>query len=198
MKGNSTRAVFGSLCFFALIAANKPIANDKMSYTPYQIKVWEIKANEGFVPHWYPDGKVYNRKLKRSLQSYSIGFGWNDQGCRRKEAKPFLNSSGKITFEKATQLTIYEINKYGQLHKDPWKNVALQLYSYSRGLTKDGSKLGGCCGYKRGCGNSSKNVRKSHGRRRKFELACWNHDFATIKAMSDVNRQKISVMEIKN
>ena len=194
MKINPTRSVFGCMCIFALVAANKPISNTELKYSPYEIKVWEIKANEGFRDYWYKDGMVYNRKLKRNLQSYSIGFGWNDQGCRRHEAKPFLNN-GKITFEKATQLTIYEINKYGQLHNDPLKNVALQLYSYSRGLTKDGSKLGGCCGYDRGCGHSDRNVRKSHGRRRKFELACWNHDYATIKAMSDENKQKIAVMQ---
>lgn len=189
MKVNPTRAVFGSLCFFALIAANKPTHDDSnLKFSAWEIKVWEIKANEGFVDHWYPDGYV------RGKQSYSIGFGWNDQGRRRKEAKPFLNQNGKITFENATKLTLYEIKKYGQLHKDPLKNIALQLYSYSRGLTKDGSKLGGCCGYKRGCGHSNKNVRKSHGRRRKFELACWNHDYATINSMTEVNRQKIFTM----
>jgi len=197
MDINPTRAVFGCICLFSLVAANKPITNTstKLNYSPYELMIWEIKANEGFMPHWYKDGFVYNRKLKKSVQSYSIGFGWNDQGCRRKEAKPFLNSSGKITFESATKLTLYEIGKYGKLHNDPLKNLALRLYSYSRGLTRDGSKLGGCCGYNRGCGHKNKDVRKSHARRRKFEVACWNHDYATINAMTEVNRQKISMMK---
>jgi len=183
---NPTRAVFGSICFVALLAANKvPSKPQSLEFTPYQLLAWEIKANEGFVDHWYFDGVVRGKK------SHSIGFGWNDQGRRRAEAKPFLNSNGRITYAGATKLTLYEIKKYGKLDKDPLKNLALQLYSYSRGLTKDGSKLGKCCGAKWGCGNDSKNVRKSHTRRRKFETACWNHDYEIINTMTNQNQIKV-------
>jgi hypothetical protein len=180
-KFNLFRIGFGCVCFLGLLAAN---SQPKLKYTPYQILAWEIKANEGFSDHWYPDGIV------RGKQSYSIGFGWNDQGRRRDEAVSFL-TNGKITFENATRLTCYEIDKYGRLHTDDLKNVALQLYSYSRGLTKNGSKLGGCCDSKFGCGNISKNVRYSHNRRRQFELACWNHDNQTIIEMTEGNLKKI-------
>lgn len=187
MKINPTRAVFSLGVLLVFLSANK-LPETKLKYSPYEIMVWEIKANEGFVPHWYPDGKV------RGRQSYSIGFGWNDQGSRRTEAKPFLNSNGKITFQNATKLTLYEISKYGQLSPDPLKNVALRLYSYSRGLTKNGSSLGKCCGARWGCGNASKNIRKSHSRRRTFELACWNRDIKTINRMTEENRQKVIAM----
>ena len=193
MKINLLRSGFGCICIIALLSAN---SQPKLKYTPYQIMAWEIKANEGFVDHWYPDGKVYNRKLNRKLQSYSIGFGWNDQGCRRHETKPFLNSNGRISFDNATKLTCYEIDKYGRLHNDDLKNVALRLYSYSRGLTKNGSRLGGCCGSKSGCGNDVKNIRKSHNRRRQFELACWNHDTRKILEMTEENLKKIDKIKM--
>lgn len=180
-----------SLIIFTVLIGSGFSTTPKSKYSPYELLVWEIKANEGFVPHWYPDGLVYNRKLKRKIQSYSIGFGWNDQGCRRYEAKPFLNSNGKITYDKATQLTLYEIKKYGKLHSDPLKNLALQLYSYSRGMIKSGKQLGHCCGASYMCGNKNKNVRKAHNRRRKFELALWNHDYALISSMADDNKIKI-------
>lgn len=183
MKINYLHLGFGVICIIGLLSAN---SQPKLPYSTYQLLAWEIKANEGFVDHWYPDGIV------RGKQSYSIGFGWNDQGMRRrKEAKPFLNLNGKINYENATKLTMYEIKKYGQLHKDPLKNLALQLYSYSRGLTKDPRKLGKCCGSTSGCGNKYKNIRKSHNRRRQFELACWNHDYRKIIEMSDDNKTKI-------
>lgn len=193
MKLNFLRIGFGIICFVALLSAN---SQPKLKYTPYQIMAWEIKANEGFVPHWYKDGMVYNRILNRKLQSYSIGFGWNDQGCRRKEALPFLDKNGKISYDNATKLTCYEIDKYGRLHKNDLKNVALRLYSYSRGMIKDGSKLGGCCGKRSGCGHGDRNVRKSHNRRRQFELACWNHDNRKIIEMTEENLKKIAKMQM--
>ena len=184
---------FFTLGVFAIfLSANS--APTETTYTPYQLLVWEIKANEGFVPHWYKDGMVYNRKLNRKIQSYSIGFGWNDQGSRRHEAKPFLSTNGNITFNNATKLTIYEIGKYGKLHNDPLKNLALQLYSYSRGPITSGSQLGHCCGARSGCGNKNTNVRKSHNRRRKFELALWNHDYRLINEMTEQNKLKVKLI----
>ena len=184
-----TRIIFGSLCLFALIAANKPNSDEsKLKYSPYQIMVWEIKANEGYRSWWYKDGFVNGK------QAYSIGFGWNDQGqVRRHEIKQYTKD-GKVTYDEATKITIYEINKYGRLHKDDLKNNALRMYSYARGLTKDGRKLGRCCGASWGCGNKDRNIKKSHSRRRKFELACWNHDYSTINRMTNENRQKIIAM----
>lgn len=197
MKINPTRAVFGCICFITLLAANSSESKERLKYSTYQLRSWEIKANEGFVPRWYKDGMVYNRKLRRKVQTYSIGFGWNDQGVRRHEAKPFLNPDGTITFDKATDLTNSEIKKYGVLNNDPLKNLALQLYSYSRGLTNKSSSLGHCCGATRGCGHPNGDVRKSHNRRRKFELACWNHDYALINKMTEENIQKIKIMNKK-
>lgn len=191
-----TQLIFGCLCLFALLAANKQpkTETEKLKYSPWQIMAWEIKANEGYRSWWYEDGMVYNRKLKRKVQAYSIGFGWNDLGkVRRDEIKEFTKD-GKVTYDEATTITIREISKYGKLHKDPLKNNALRMYSYARGLTKDPRKLGGCCGYKHGCGNANKKIRKGHSRRRKFELACWNHDYATINQMTEENLQKIKAL----
>lgn len=187
-KINPTRAVFGCLCFVALVAANKPIKNEKLKYSPYQIMVWEIKANEGYRSWWYKDGMV------RGKQAYSIGFGWNDQGCRRRNEIKEFTKDGKVTFNEATTITIKELDKYGRLHKDDLKNNALRMYSYARGLTKNGSSLGKCCNASWGCGNPDKNIRKGHNRRRRFELACWRHDYATINQMTEENLQKLIAM----
>lgn len=180
-KPNFLHLSFGVVCFIALIAANK---QERVPYTPYQMLAWEIKANEGYKSWWYPDGIV------RGKQSYSIGFGWNDQGRRRKEIAKFTKD-GKVTYDEATQITMKEIAKYGQLHNDPYKNLALQLYSYSRGLIKSGSALGKCCRGKSGCGSSVKNVRKAHNQRRQFELALWNHDTNFIIQRTEQNKSKI-------
>lgn len=192
MKTNFLHLSFGFVCFAALLAANKL---EKVPFTPYQILAWEIKANEGFRSWWYPDGMV------RGKQSYSIGFGWNDQGRRRKEIAQFTKD-GKVTFNEATQITLKEIAKYGQLHKDPYKNLALQLYSYARGPVKSGSALGKCCGGKSGCGIHFKktckgkkcnwcNVKKGHNSRRRFELALWNHNTNEILERTESNKSKI-------
>lgn len=183
MKLNPTHAI--SCCIFAvvLMAAN---SQPKLEYSPYQILVWELKANEGYRSWWYEDG--YGRKGQRA---YSIGFGWNDLGqVRRSEIKEFTKN-GHVSFEEATTITVREIGKYGKLHNDPFRNVALQLYSYNCGITRSGSKLGKCCGAKWMCGNPSKNIRKSHTRRRKMELALWNHDFRFIESETAENRAKI-------
>lgn len=181
IKLNPLRIAFGIVCIAALMSAN---SQPKLPYTPYQILAWEIKANEGYRSNWYPDGMV------RGRQSYSIGFGWNDQGMRRrKEIAQYL--PGGVTYDEATKITMMEIKKYGKLHSDPWKNLALQLYSYSRGLVKSGSALGKCCGAKSGCGNRSKNVRKAHNARRQLELALWNHDSRQILDRCEDNKSKV-------
>lgn len=168
-----------------LLAANKV---PPMEYSPYQILIWEIKANEGYRSWWYPDGYVQGRKAS------AIGFGWNDCGNRRRgEIKEFTRDHN-VTFDEALIITLREVKKYGTLNKDPYKNLALQLYSYNCGPTKNGSKLGKCCGAKWGCGSKSKNVRKGHNRRRKFELALWNHDSSEIRRYTEENKKKLSIM----
>lgn len=173
-----------SLLIFLVIvlAANKA---PKLEYSPYQILVWEIKANEGYRSWWYPDGRVRKRK------AYSIGFGWNDQGRRRRDEIDRYTQDGKVTFDEALQITLYELKKYGRLHKDPLKNVALQLYSYNCGMTNKGSRLGKCCGAKKWCGNRNKDIRKSHTRRRKFELELWNHNYPMIRKYVEEDRKKL-------
>lgn len=170
--------VFGIL----FLRANKI---DRLSYSPYQMLSWEIKANEGFRNTWYKD--------PGGNGSYCIGFGWNDLGGKRRyEAKKYMKG-GKISFDDATKLTVSEIQKYGTLNKDPLKNLALQLYSYNCGLTKSGSRLGKCCNSKTwGCGRKSKNIRDAHNRRRKYELALWNHDYVSIEKYTQENREKLA------
>ena len=84
-----------------------------------------------------------------------------------------------------------EIKKYGRLHKDPYKNLALILHSYNCGLTTSGRELGRCCGASKGCGNDKKNVRKAHNERRKFELALWNRNMSYISERTEENREKV-------
>lgn len=163
------------------LAANRV----KNTYTPYQMLVWELKANEGYRSWWYRDGVV------RGKTAYSIGFGWNDQGNRRRHEIKKFTADKKVAFDEALEITLMEINKYGKLHNDPYKNLALQLYSYNCGLTKTGKKLGKCCKGKKGCGHYSSKVRQAHNRRRKFELALWNKDIPTIIKYTEENREKI-------
>tara|TARA_R110000868_G_scaffold178163_7_gene417718 strand:+ start:148 stop:786 length:639 start_codon:yes stop_codon:yes gene_type:complete len=168
----------------------------KSKYTPYQILVWEIKANEGYKSWWYKDG------FNRGKQAYSIGFGWNDLGNRRRKEISKYTSDRKVTFEEATEITLKEISKYGVLNEDPYKNLALQLYSYNCGPVTSGSSLGHCCGGSKGCGYhagkscSGKSchacdVKKMHNSRRRFELALWNHDMINISVRTEANREKL-------
>lgn len=178
-------AVYVFLCIAAsimfLAASKKP----KPQYSPYQILVWEIKANEGYRSWWYRDGTVQNRP------AHSIGFGWNDCGNRRRKEIKQYTQDGKVTFNEAMIITMKEIAKYGTLHRDPYRNVALQLYSYNCGLTSDGNRLGRCCGAKWGCGSAKKNVRKAHNIRRKFELALWRHDYDAVCGHTEANQRKL-------
>lgn len=181
---------------FFLSANSQP----KLKYSPYQILVWEIKANEGYRSWWYKDGKHW----KTGKQRYSIGFGWNDCASwkRRQEIKKFTQD-GKVTFNEAKDITLLEISKYKKLNKDkdlnkdPLKNLALQLYSYNCGFTNKGSSLGKCCGGTWGCGSVKSNVRKSHNRRRQFELALWNHDIRMVDYFTTINQLKAAQMERK-
>lgn len=174
-----------SLLIFAIIllAANKV---ERVEYSPYQILVFELKANEGYRNWWYKDGRVNGK------QAYSIGLGWNDQGSwtRRKEIAKFTQDK-KVTLDEAVQISLMEIKKYGRLHKDPYKNLALVLHSYNCGLTTSGKELGKCCGAAKGCGNANKNIKKSHNGRRKFELALWNRNMSYISERTEENREII-------
>lgn len=168
-------------------------------YTPYQILVWEIKANEGYRPWWYLDGRAkINGKWR---PSHSIGFGWSDYGGTRRHKISKYTADKKVTYQEALEITISEVNKWGRLHKDPYKNLAMQLYSYNCGRINDGSKLGGCHGTKKGCGHKCnmdgkrghkcKNVRRAHNKRRKFELALWRHDWRLIQEFTEENRDRV-------
>lgn len=183
------------LCtLFLFVNAN---VSSTSKYTPYQILVWEIKANEGYKSWWYEDG------TNRGKQAYSIGFGWNDLGNRRRQEIAKYTADRKVTFGEATEITLMEISKYGKLHKDPYKNLALQLYSYNCGPTKSGSSLGHCCKAKAGCGYHlgkpcrgkgkchACNVKKMHNERRRFELALWNHDMINVSVRTEKNRAKL-------
>lgn len=190
MKINTTHTFCCIAFTIMLMSAN---TQPKLKYTPYQILVWELKANEGYRSWWYEDGFGENGK-----RAYSIGFGWNDLGkVRRAEIKEFTRD-GKVTFDEALKITLYEIAKYkkinkgNDLNKDPLKNLALQLYSYNCGFTNSGKRLGKCCGAKWGCGNKNKNIKKSHGRRRQVELALWNHDIRQIEHFTSENQSKLA------
>jgi hypothetical protein len=169
------------IVLFAFLAAN----TIKLNYTPYQILVWEIKANEGYKPTWYKDGWLNGK------QAYSIGFGWNDLGQVRRHEIAEYTKDGTVDYDEALKITLMEIAKYGKLNGDPYKNIALQLYSYNCGKTTSGKSLGKCCGADKGCGNQNLDIRKSHGRRRKMELALWNHNFKFVEDESEKNQIKV-------
>lgn len=161
-------------------------------YSPYQMLVWELKANEGYRSWWYKDG--YDHKTKRTR--YSIGFGWNDcaNTARRNSIKKYT-ADGKVTYSEALEITLNQIKSYGQLHSDPYKNLALQLYSYNCGRTTSGKSLGKCHRGKniknKRCGHPNPAVRKHHNKRRELELALWRHDWINIQARTEENAAKV-------
>lgn len=169
-------------CAFIFLAANRV---EKYTYSPYETLVWEIKANEGYRPWWYKDG------WNNGKQAYSIGFGWNDLGQRRRHEIKQYTVDGHVSYDEATKIMVMELQKYGTLNKDKWRDIALKLYAYNCGLgNAKPEKLGRCCGAKWGCGNRNKNIKKSHSRRRKFELALWHHDWQILLKMTSENREK--------
>ena len=174
-------------------AANKiPVKK----YTPYQLLVWEIKANEGYRSWWYKDGKTIDGR-----QRYSIGFGWNDLGGIRRHEIAKYTKDRHVSYSEAMEITLLEIKKKGTFNSDPYRNLAMQLYSYNCGTIKSASQLGRCHGGAkiRGkrCGHPSAKVRIAHNRRREYELALWNHDWVLIQQYTEENRKKVSNQIIK-
>lgn len=188
------------------------LAANRISYkkpSPYQTLVWEIKANEGYRDWWYRDGSArINGKTK---PSHSIGLGWNDYGGTRRHKISEYTRDGKVTYEEALKITLAEINKYGRMHKDPYTDVAMKLYSYNCGEIKYPSQLGKCHGgtdaKNKRCGHSCSmngtkghkcsNVRKAHNKRRELELALRNHNWPVILEMNERNRLKV-VLQMKS
>lgn len=161
-------------------------------YTPYQILVWEIKANEGYVPWWYRDGWGANGR-----PAYSIGFGWNDLGGTRRGEIRQYTKDGVVTMQEATEIMLKELEKYGDYKPDALRNIAVKLHRYNTGQSAFGSDLGSCCGGQSGCGRPVKPIRDSHNRRRKFELALWKHNVSEINRITEENKEKVSKMKTK-
>lgn len=185
--GNTAYFILWAVVAISFMAANRVTIT---RYSPYQMLVWEIKANEGYRPWWYPDGYHYVDGHRK--RSYSIGFGWNDIGGTRRNQIKRYTADGTVTYSEAMQITLFEINKWGRLHSDAYRNLALQLYSYNCGKITSGSRLGRCHnGAKiRGkrCGHPNYDVRKQHNRRREYELALWNHDWISIQKYTEYNK----------
>ena len=101
--GRVTYPLSIAIVIFLLLSAN----HVKMPGSPYELMVWELKAGEGYRSWWYPDGWVRGKK------AYSIGFGWNDQGRRRRAEISKYTNDGEVDFGEALQISLYEISKYG-------------------------------------------------------------------------------------
>lgn len=167
-------------------------------YSPYQLLVWEIKANEGYRSWWYQDG--FDRKTGKTR--YSIGFGWNDcASAKRRESIKRFTEDGKVTYQEALTITLSQIDSYGKLHADPYKDLALKLYSYNCGLTTDWRRLGKCHHGKnvrnKRCGHPNPAVRKHHNKRRELELALWRHDWLSVQERAEENIAKVKYQLIK-
>lgn len=190
---------FGKITYYllCLIVSISFIAANRVRvkrYSLYQMKVWELKAREGYVSWWKPDGMVYNRKLKKRVQSYSIGFGYNDQGtsARRKAIAKYTRDR-KVSYSEAMTISMSLDVWNRKYHNDPLTNLAMQLYAYNRGTITSPSQLGRCCGGKNGCGHPRRNVRRSHNPRREFELALKRHDWIAIQAHVEENQKKAAL-----
>lgn len=189
---------FSSIAYYslwAIVAALFMAANrvEVKKYTPYQLLVWEIKANEGYRSWWYRDGSAIIDGKRRA--SHSIGFGWNDcGGTRRSRIKEFTRD-GKVTYEEALQITLNELGRYGKLHSDPYTDIAMKLYAYNCGKITSPKQLGKCHNgtnvKNKRCGDPRPNVRKAHNRRREFELALRNHNWQLIHEFTERNRSRV-------
>lgn len=151
-------------------------------YEPYQVLMWYTMSKEGYKDHWYEDGMVWNKKKKKYVQSYSIGFGINDHGDKEYHdeiTKRICDKKGKVIFEKA----VAEIKLYFDTHpckfktKDLYKEVAIRLHQYNRGSCTIEGKVDRCCGrkWRSGCGHNL----ASHVERRNTEEALYNKDICT-------------------
>lgn len=154
-------------------------------YTPYQVMIWSIKANEGFKPDWYRDGQGKNGP------KYSIGFGYNDWGLasRRKGINP------PITWEKGLELTVREIQTM-KVKGDKWQALAFKLHAYNVGPVRTIKELRGCCDAKVGCGSRKENIRNSHNPRRKFEYALATYNWSYVIPVIEMWREKSVRIEV--
>lgn len=190
-KNHSTLFFILSWLLFAIFFMSANRVHVK-KYSPYQLLSWEIKANEGYRSWWYRDG--YDKK--QGKPRYSIGFGWNDCGniSRRNSIKKYT-ADGKVTYSEALEITLRQINSYGKLHADPYKDLALKLYSYNCGRITSGKSLGKCHNGKNSrnkrCGHPNPDVRKHHNARREYELALWRHDWVNIQDRTEENIAKV-------
>jgi len=181
--------MFANFCVIVIVLLLFLNANlsEKPKFSIYQIQTFEIKNNEGYRKWWYPDGKI------RGVQTYSIGYGWNDWGGKRRHQIRKYTRDGIVTESEAYQIVLNELKSMGRLHTDPYKDLAMKLHAYNRGSIKSGRALGGCCGTKYGCGHRNANIRKSHTPRRKMELALWNHDFRYVNQRTIENKENLSI-----
>lgn len=186
--GNVSYVLSWIFMIFIVMAANRV---DVKRFNVWQMRVWALKAEEGYRSWWYPDGVTPDGRRK-----YSIGLGWNDCGSRSRRQKiAKYTADRKVTYEEATEIAVHEIEKWGKLHSDPYVNLAMQLYSYNCGPIRSVSKLGKCHGglnvRNKRCGHSDPDVRIAHNRRREYELALKNHDWIKIEQMTEDNRKKV-------
>jgi hypothetical protein len=132
-----------------------------ISYTPYQVAMWYLKAHESFRPYEYADGQ-YNSK----------GFGLNLSPDKVRWASDVLGFSARSrdwTWDEGSKV----LQAYWQHKSERYKGsgtwyerTAVMLHAYNTGKYHN---IRGCCGKKVGCGRKASNVRKAHNERRDFE-----------------------------
>lgn len=150
-----------------------------IGYSPYEVLLIYTKAHEGYSETWYPDGFV------KGKQSYSIGYGTNNQGHKKTtdRIKCLFTLDGKRTNKELASLAIkdwFDLHKDKVKSKDIFEYTAGLLQIYNRGSYKI---LGACCGSKIPgiCGSDNKDIKASHECRRDFELNIKNKNFKAVK-----------------
>ena len=157
-------------------------------YTKYEVLMLYTKAHEGFSEIWYKDGFVKGR------QSYSIGYGINDQGLKskHKEIEKKYCVNGKTTPMLASQAIkdYYEAHRKYVPSTNLWAELAWELHYYNRGQPK---KLFLCCSKTRGigCGSKNKDINESHTERRLFEKAVYERNINEIKRQMELCKKKL-------
>jgi hypothetical protein len=162
-----------------------PITSSKQSmwgktklhgFSLYEVLIWHLKAHEGFLPYYYPDGKFP-----------SIGCGYNLVNGMEM-LNPYLKD-GYLDFQEGILLTrdylekvAIPIVKATYPNLNPRQQLAWTLHYYNTGNLKS---LDGCCEKRIGCGSDDADVRKVHNTRRKYERSLYDGKLTKSQILAD-------------
>lgn len=163
--------------------SSKEQAKTISGYTAYQIIQWTLKAEEGYRPTWYSDGK-----------SEAIGFGYNHLNKKKRKAiaeKYMVN--GELPYDNANKLLVETWSKINPpVYLSLNKKIAYILHCYNCGSVK--KRWGkfiitACCGGRNSCGD--RRWSEVHNKRRAFEKSLWDGDYDKVEKYIEKSKERI-------